>query len=220
MNGRNAMRPLAGFAVTSAVLIVVPVAVLAAPIQMTPNPLGDWIAPSLVAASVSLQSGDTQPVPTVVLRSAVDGTELAPSTVNFDFQFDADIVSASVSSQSGNITIGPFLSTAGNAGFRRLSFVCGQTVNPCSVDVTFELVSAPTTLDVTDANDYFSDSPGAPNQVLSSTFSSNAVPALPALSPPALVAAATALLLTGGWARRHSPRRKSGEHGDNTLCRA
>ena len=86
---------------TSAVLIVVPVAALAVPIQMTPNPLGDWIAPSLVAANVSPQSGDTQPVSTVVLRSAVDGTELAPSTVNFDFQFDVDIVSASVSSQSG-----------------------------------------------------------------------------------------------------------------------
>ena len=67
------MRFLAKLAMRSAAWVLVPAAVLAVPIQMTPNPLGDWIAPSLVTADVSLLSGDTQPVPAVVLRSRVDG---------------------------------------------------------------------------------------------------------------------------------------------------
>ncbi len=188
MNTRNAMRVLAWFATTSAALIVVPAAALASPIQMTPNPLGDWIssAPTSVAANVSLQSGDTQPVPTVVLRSAVDGNAQQLSTVNFDFLFDVDIVNASVSAQSGTIIIGPFLFTIADPRFRRVAFVCGQTPNPCSVDVSFELASPPTTLDVTDSNNFFGASPGAPNQTLSSTFAFNAVP-VPTLSQWGLI---------------------------------
>lgn len=193
------MRSLAWLATMSAASIVVPAAALALSIQMTPNPLGDWIGPASVTANVSLQSGDTQPVPTLVHRTVVDGNAGLLSTVNFDFLFDVAIVSASVTAQSGTITIGPFLLTAPDPRFRRLAFVCGQTSNPCSVDVSFELASPPTTLDVTDSNDFFSNSPGAPNQVLSATFSSAAAP-VPALGTEVLVAAAAALLLMGGCA--------------------
>ena len=128
----NARKPtfLEWLASTVVALIIVPAAALAVPIQMTPNPLGDWIAPSAVTANVSLQSGDTQPVSMVVLRTRVDGTLLALSSVNFDFWFDIGVVSASVSAQSGNITIGPLLSGSADPRFRRLAFVCGQTVRP------------------------------------------------------------------------------------------
>ncbi len=194
------MRFLTRLAARSAALAIVPAVALAVPIQMTPNPLGAWTL-GAVAADVSLQSGDTQPTPTVVLRARTDGSLLAPLTVNFDFGFDVEIVAATATAQSGVINIGPIVTPLGDPRMARLAFVCGQQANPCSVDVTFELASPPATLDVTDSNNQFSDSPGAPNQTLSATFSSSPV-AVPALGPLAFVALAVAFLLTGSRRRR------------------
>ena len=189
------MKFLVTFGKAMVVLLLAHTVALAAPVTMTPDPLGDWLVTTRIA-DVVLQSGDTTPVPTIVLRTSVrGGTILENTTLSFEYDFDVEISSASITSSSGNFGVAPNLFLSG--GDRLLTFNCSPS--PCEVDIAFEFAAAPTTLDVTDTINQFIDSPGAPQQTLTATFSEAQVPAL---GPGALIAVAAALLIAGRRAMR------------------
>ena len=193
------MRHFVTFARALLMLGLAPATVLAVPVAMTPDPLGDWVILDRIA-DVSLQSGETSPVPTLVLRTRVIGGA-GNTTVNFDFDFDVAVSSASISSSTGSFGIAPFVNLA--AGDVRVAFTCAPS--PCEVDVTFEFATTPATLDVTDTINQFVHSPGAPVQTLTATFAPVA-PEVPALDPTGLIVLGAGLVIAG---RRASQRRRS-----------
>ena len=121
-------------------------------------------------------------------------------TVSFDFDFDIDVSSANITFSSGSFGVPPNLFPGG--GDVLMTFNCQPS--PCMVDITFEFATAPATLDVTDTNNQFIHSPGAPGQTLTATFGDAPVPDVqtPALGPAALVALGAGLLLAGRRALR------------------
>ena len=194
------MRHFATFARALFMLVLAPAPALAIPVAMTPDPLGDWVILDRIA-DVSLQSGETSPVPTLVLRTRViGGGPSGNTTVNFDFDFDVDVSSASVSSSTGSFGIAPFVNLA--AGDVLVAFTCAPS--PCEVDVTFEFATTPATLDVTDTINQFVHSPGAPVQTLTATFAP--VASAPALGLAGLIVLGAGLVVAG---RRASRRRRS-----------
>ena len=193
------MRHFVTFARALLMLGLAPATVLAVPVAMTPDPLGDWVILDRIA-DVSLQSGETSPVPTLVLRTRVIG-DAGNTTVNFDFDFDVAVSSASISSSTGSFGIAPFVNLA--AGDVLVGFNCAPS--PCEVDVTFEFATTPATLDVTDTINQFVHSPGAPVQTLTATFAPVA-PEVPALDPTGLIVLGAGLVIAG---RRASQRRRS-----------
>jgi hypothetical protein len=145
-------------------------------ITMTPDPVGDWVclaghcgsSDTTRTVNVGLLSGSTAPVPTLELRiSITDGGEFSNATVSFPFDFDTDVTSARISSSSGNFGSGPFsLASLPNA---HVEFNCRQ--GPCTVDLMVEFAAMPTSVDIRDNVNQFVDSPGAPSQTLTATFS-------------------------------------------------
>ena len=193
------MRYFVTFARALLMLGLAPATVLAVPVAMTPDPLGDWVVVDRIA-DVSLQSGETSPVPTLVLRTRViGGGPLDNTTVNFDF--DVAVSSASISSSSGSFGVAPVLFPGG--GDVLLSFNCQPS--PCEVDITFEFATTPATLDVRDTINQFVHSPGAPVQTLTATFVPVA-PEIPALDSTGLIVLGAGLVIAG---RRVSRRRRS-----------
>jgi hypothetical protein len=202
MNGLSLARSAVVF--VAALLALAPAVTHAVALEMTPDPLGDWVVTSGATrvAQVKLQSGGTGPVSTLVLRTEVSGAEFQGSTVNFNFDFDADVVDANVTGSSGLITAGPAVVIGTGTAARLLAYACGQTPTPCWVDVTFEFATAPTTVDVKDVNNQFVNSSGGPSQELTATFARVEV-STPALGPAGLLALAAGLLVAG---RRPSRR--------------
>ena len=192
------MRIFVVFANALVLFILVPAVARALPITMTPDPLGDWFLLSGLFGTrtldIALLSGDTSPVPTVELRTSLVGGGVASTTILFLFDFDVDVASATITASSGAFGGGPSVAPSGGGGDITLNFGCNPS--PCTVDVSFEFATPPTTVDVTDIINQFSDSPGAPNQTLSATFAVAPVSA-PALGPAALLALGAGLLVVG-----------------------
>lgn len=120
------------------VLVVASASASAAPLAMTPAPLGDWVINTsgnitTRTAQVTLVSGDTSPTPTLELRTTlVGGGAFGNTTINFLFDFDEDVTGATFTASSGSITSGPVITGTAD---RLVGFVCAPA--PCNVDVEF-----------------------------------------------------------------------------------
>ncbi|MAE93309.1 MAG: hypothetical protein CL910_01475 [Deltaproteobacteria bacterium] len=150
-------------------------AVRAVPIVMTPDPVGNWTcdAGHCGASSmprdlqITLVSGDTSPVPTIVLRlSLTDGGPSSNATVSFSFDFDVNATSASLVGTTGTFLTSP---TVFSLFDPLVTYSC--STGPCTVDVQFQFASTPAYGDFRDTVNQFVDSPGAPNQTLRGNFS-------------------------------------------------
>ena len=155
----------------------------AAPITMTPDPVGDWIcvaghcsaSTSTRTANVTLLAGDTGPAATLEFRtSVVGGGPTANSTVSFVFDLDVDVTSVSLTGSSGNFSLGggPFATPFGVDA--RMEYNCLDA--PCHADMLLELAAIPTSGTIRDNNNQFIDSPGAPSQTLPMTFAVVPIP--------------------------------------------
>ena len=146
-------------------------------ITMKPNPVGDWVclpgscsaATTTRTAHVTLISGDIGPPVRLQLRFTIlGGGANASSTIQFFFNLDADITSATLLSSSGNIT-NPAMVTNPDQGNVTLLMTCGEG-DLCVADLEFELDGIPGSGSITDTINQFVDSPGAPAQILNMTF--------------------------------------------------
>jgi hypothetical protein len=192
-----------------ALLAGLPTAARAGQINMSPDPLGDWVANGSGGvldrfARVHGVASATSPTPSVTLRlAATGGGEFGNATINFLYDFDAAVTGASIVASSGNVTSGPTLIATGTGGEDRLlGFSCIPMTVPCIVDVKFEFAVPPSTLSVRDQINQFTDSPGAPNQTLVASFN---VASVPSIGPLGLIALAGAFAGLAGWRLRRRP---------------
>ena len=174
MNEGELMRGIAA-SLAGIFLFAAAPAALAVPIVMTPDPVGDWICDAGRCGASSIQrtlqitlvSGDTQPMPTIVLRLDLsDGGPAANSTVSFDFDFDTSVDAVSVVGSTGNFGVAPTSQLGG--GDPRIDYNC--TDGPCTVNVEFQFLAMPAFGDFTDRVNQFVDSPDGPAQTLRGNF--------------------------------------------------
>jgi hypothetical protein len=191
------------------VLVVASASASAAPLAMTPDPLGDWVISgsgsiTTRTAQVTLVSGDTSPTPTLELRTTlVGGGGFGNTTINFNFDFDQDVTSATITAASGTITSGPVVTGTAD---RLLGFVCAPA--PCSVDIEFTFATTPTGVDVRDQINQFTDSAAAPFQTLTASFGAPVpVPSLGSWGIGVTIAGLLGLGVRSAGFRRRDPVR-------------